>query len=309
VTAPPAAADRIAYLVQQNIPVLENSEWTKDYFQSTLRQLKETTLTPPHRPESGKQVRPSLVVWPESPAPFYTSDPFFRDTISEVARESKSWVVTGSLGIRNATQNPEQATELYNSAALIAPDGTWSERYDKIHLVPFGEFVPFRTLFGFASGLTQQVGDFSRGTSRAPLGAGDQKLGTFICYESIFPGEVRQFARNGAEVLVNISNDGWYGDSGAYAQHLNQSRMRAIETGRWLLLDTNTGVTGSVDPYGRIVARLPRKARAMLLAPYGLTNVTTFYTRHGDWFAYLCAIISLIALLVRFPNRVKTGRE
>jgi apolipoprotein N-acyltransferase len=309
VSAPPAPSDRVAYLVQQNIPVLENSEWTKEYFQTTLRQLEETTLNPPGGPKSGAVAAPKLVVWPESPAPFYTSDPLFRDAISDVARKTKSWVVTGSLGIRNASQSPAQATEVYNSAALVSPDGTWTERYDKIHLVPFGEFVPFRSLFSFAAGLTQQVGDFNRGTSRLPLRAGDQKLGTFICYESVFPDEVRQFARNGAQVLVNLSNDGWYGDSGAYAQHLNQSRMRAIETGRWLLLDTNTGVTASVDPYGRVVTSLPRKVRSMLPAPYALTDVTTFYTRHGDWFAYVCAIISLMALLMRFLNRVKTGQE
>jgi apolipoprotein N-acyltransferase len=308
IPAPALPADRTASLVQQNIPILENSAWTKEYFQSTLRELEQTTLSPP-REQADKGASPSLIVWPESPAPFYTSDPFFRDAISDLARKSQAWVVTGSLGIRNATQNPEQTTEIYNSAALVSPDGIWTERYDKVHLVPFGEFVPFRKLFGFAAGLTQQVGDFSRGNSRQPLHAGQQNLGAFICYESVFPDEVRQFAKNGAQVLVNISNDGWYGDSGAYAQHLNQSRMRAIENGRWLLLDTNTGVTASVDPYGRIVARLPRKVRSALRAPYALTNVTTFYTRHGDWFAYLCAIISVIALLMRFQNRFKTGRE
>jgi apolipoprotein N-acyltransferase len=308
VVAPALATDHVAYLMQQNIPILENADWTKEYFQNTLHELRRTTLGANNQGAS-EAAHPNLIVWPESPAPFYTSDPFFRNAVSDLARESKSWVVTGSLGVRNATQISEQATELYNSAALVSPDGTWTERYDKVHLVPFGEFVPFRTLFSFAAGLTQQVGDFNRGISRQPLHAGDQKLGTFICYESVFPDEVRQFAKNGAEVLVNISNDGWYGDSGAYAQHLNQSRMRAIETGRWLLLDTNTGVTASVDPYGRIVARLPRKLRSTLRAPYALTNVTTFYTRYGDWFSYLCAIISLIVLLTHFLNRIKTGRS
>jgi apolipoprotein N-acyltransferase len=101
-------------------------------------------------------------------------------------------------------------------------------------------------------------------------------------------------------VLVNISNDGWYGDSGAWAQHLNQARMRAIENQRWLLRATNTGLTASIDPYGRVVARLPRKTRAALAAPYAFTNVTTFYSRHGDWFAYLCAIISAGALAARY---------
>ncbi|MGA8510736.1 MAG: apolipoprotein N-acyltransferase, partial [Candidatus Sulfotelmatobacter sp.] len=167
------------------------------------------------------------------------------------------------------------------------------------------EYLPFPSLFAFAGGLTKEVGEFQAGTARAALDAGGEKLGVFICYESVFPDEVRQFVNNGAEVFVNISNDAWYGDSGAYAQHLNQTRMRAIENERWLLSATNTGVTASIDPYGRVVARLPRKERAALNAPYALTSVTTFYTRHGDWFAFLCAIISAGALLMRFlkPKR------
>jgi apolipoprotein N-acyltransferase len=108
---------------------------------------------------------------------------------------------------------------------------------------------------------------------------------------------------------VNLSNDGWYGDSGAYAQHLEQARMRAVENHRWLLRDTNTGVTASIDPYGRIIAVVPRKVRTVLRAPYALTNVTTFYTLHGDWFAYLCAIISVVALLTRLSFRTKAEPE
>jgi apolipoprotein N-acyltransferase len=171
-------------------------------------------------------------------------------------------------------------------------------RYDKAHLVPFGEYVPFKNLLGFAGGLTKEVGDFTPGLARSPLQAGDQKLGIFICYESIFPDEIRQFAKNGAQVLINISNDGWYGDSGAYAQHLNQARMRAIENDRWLLRDTNTGVTAAIDPLGRITQSAPRKVRTALTANYSLISDTTFYTRHGDWLAYACAIISLIAIAV-----------
>ena len=214
----------------------------------------------------------------------------------------------GNLGVRNASQTPEHATQVYNSAALVNPSGEWVERYDKVHIVPFGEYLPFKRVFGFAGGLTREVGDFSRGTSRSPLQAGKDKLGVFICYESIFPDEVRQFAANGAQVFVNISNDGWYGDSGAYAQHLKQARMRAVENSRWLLRDTNTGVTASIDPYGRVVAAVPRKLRVVLQAHYALSDATTFYTRHGDWFAYLCAIISLGALLMRLPFRTATKR-
>jgi apolipoprotein N-acyltransferase len=190
---------------------------------------------------------------------------------------------------------------VFNSAVWVSPSGDWTARYDKIHLVPFGEYLPYPSLFAFAGGLTKEVGEFQRGVSRRPLDGGPRP-GLFICYESIFPDEVRQFADQGAQVFVNISNDGWYGDSGAYAQHLNQTRMRAVESNRWLLSATDTGVTASIDPWGRVVARVPRKERTTLVAPYALASDTTFYARHGDWFAYGCAIISIGALLTRFAS-------
>jgi apolipoprotein N-acyltransferase len=296
--APAAAfpADRAATLVQANVPVVEGADWTKEYFDTTLKDL--LTLSANTVPSSST---PHLIVWPENPAPFYTNDPAFRDPLGKLARENNSWILAGTIGMRNANPLTSRPTQLFNSAALFNPAGELVRRYDKIHLVPFGEYVPFKTIFSFAGGLTKEVGDFSQGKTRDPLDAGGSKLGVFICYESIFPNEIRQLAANGAEVFVNISNDGWYGDSGAYAQHLKQARMRAIENQRWLLRDTNTGVTASIDPYGRVVASIPRKVRAALQAPYALENETTFYTRHGDWFAYLCAIISAVALLLRLP--------
>ncbi|MGH9498646.1 MAG: apolipoprotein N-acyltransferase [Terriglobales bacterium] len=291
VPAPSIPADRTATLVQANVPILEGADWTKEYFNATLRDLSRISFAGANSSH--------LVVWPESPAPFYTSDPLFRDAISNLARQANTWVLTGSIGTSAARLNPGQAAEIYNSAALVSPAGEWTSRYDKAHLVPFGEYVPFKRVFAFAGGLTKEVGDFSAGTSRAPLDAGGARLGVFICYESIFPDDIRQSAAQGAQVFVNISNDGWYGDSGAYAQHLKQARMRAVENARWLLRDTNTGVTASIDPYGRVVASLPRKVRAALVAPYALSDETTFYTRHGDWFAYACAIICVVALFIR----------
>jgi len=300
VPAPPFATDHTAFLVQANVPILEGADWTKDYFDTTLQELTALSLHPPGAPAQ----HPDLIAWPESPAPFYTGDPVFRQAISDITRQSQAWAVAGSIGVKNASNG--QPTQSYNSAALVSPAGDWTSRYDKMHLVPFGEYLPFQKIFSFAGGLTKEVGDFSPGTSRAPLDAGATKLGAFICYESIFPDEIRQLADNGAQVFVNISNDGWYGDSGAYAQHLKQARMRAVENDRWLLRDTNTGVTSSIDPYGRVVASIPRKLRATLVAPYALNSVTTFYTRHGDWFAYLCAIISLGAVIARFLIHPRT---
>lgn len=295
IDAPPARADRAALLVQQNIPV--SADWTPSYLQQTLQDLTNLTET---SAATSSLPKPDLIVWPESPAPFFTNDPRFRDVMSKMARDTKTWVVTGSIGTSSAAGEGGQTSPLFNSAALISPSGEWTARYDKAHLVPFGEYLPFPSLFSFAGGLTKSVGEFQHGTSRHPLDAGDERLGVFICYESIFPDEVRQFADQGAQVFVNISNDGWYGDSGAYAQHLNQTRMRAIENNRWLLSATDTGVTAAIDPWGRVVARIPRKQRTTLIAPYALTSDTTFYTRHGDWFAYACAIISLGALFTRF---------
>jgi len=315
---PPVAADHTALLVQPDIPIQAGEMWTKEYFQGTLRDLTAISLHPGGE-KAGQ--RYDLIVWPESPSPFYTNDPLFRDAVSELSRQSGSWVVAGSIGITpamHATMNDGressgsqssggESSQIFNSAALVNPQGEWVGRYDKVHLVPFGEYLPFPQVFAFAGGLTKEVGEFQRGASRTPLDAGGQRLGMFICYESIFPDEVRQGPLQGAQVLVNISNDGWYGDSGAWKQHLQQTQMRAIENGRWLLAATNTGMTASVDPYGRIVAATPRKVRTALAAPYALSSSTSFYTRHGDCFAYLCAIISAGALLGAF--RSGEGRQ
>lgn len=311
IEAPPAPTDRTALLVQQNIPVA--ADWTPVYFQQTLNELTDLSV----KSAAGKKI--DLIVWPESPAPFFTNDARFRESVSTIARQTGNWMVAGAIGTSpiagrdnpaQQPQNPTAGTLLFNSAALVSPAGDWTARYDKVHLVPFGEYLPFPSLFSFAGGLTREVGAFERGASRNPLDAGGMQLGVFICYESVFPDEVRQFADNGAQVLLNISNDGWYGDSGAYAQHLNQTRMRAIENDRWLLSTTDTGVTAAIDPWGRVAARIPRKTRTALVAPYALTSVTTFYTRHGDWFACGCAIISagaVLARLVRPKNRKRAN--
>ena len=316
VEPPPAVGNREALLVQQNIPIAVR--WSPDYFDRTLNDLTSLTLksvadsaaqASTGQAPSGQSstTKPDLIIWPESPAPFYTSDPRFRTAISEMARRAGTWVVTGSIGTAPATKSGAHEL-IFNSAVIVSPRGEWTGRYDKVHLVPFGEYLPFPSLFSFAGGLSKEVGEFEPGGSRVPLDATDEKLGVFICYESVFPDDVRQFASQGAQVFVNISNDGWYGDSGAWSQHVNQTRMRAIENERWVLSAANTGLTGSIDPYGRMVVRAPRKDRTTLIAPYALTYVTTFYSRHGDWFAMLCAIISLGALVERFAfskNRKK----
>lgn len=291
---PPLPATHTVRLVQQNVPILD-AGWDVEFYRGTLQSLRALSVQPK---------APPLIIWPESPAPFFVNDPLFRTEVTAVAAQANAYVIAGSLGVANAGHGRTPApSQLMNSAVLVTPRGEWAARYDKIHLVPFGEYVPFRSIFAFAGKLTKQVGDFSRGAERTVFDAGGQKVGVFICYESIFPDEIRLFAANGAQVFVNISNDGWFGDYGAPGQHLNMARMRAVENERWLLRATNTGITAVIDPYGRVVARAPRGTRTVLDADYALVAGTTFYTRHGDWFAWTCVIISLLGLWVRFSFR------
>ena len=289
---PQARADHVAELVQLNLPISEGN-WAPAYYDLTIAQLVELSEQGLKPPQDGGS---PLIVWPESPAPFMTSDARFQHWLAALAQDSHAYLIVGSLGV-NPTGTRNKFL-IFNSAQLVAPDGGFVSRYDKIHLVPFGEFVPYRNLLSFAQSLTHDIGDLSRGNQRNVLSIDGHSVGIFICYESIFPDEILRFARNGAELFVNISDDAWYGDYGAPGQHLNMARMRAIENGRWLLRATNNGITASISPLGEVIAAAPRNVRTVLQAPYAFETGTTFYTRHGDWFASTCAIISLLALVI-----------
>jgi apolipoprotein N-acyltransferase len=243
---------------------------------------------------------PDLVAWPESPAPYFGDDPRFGKAMQSIAVAMHAPLIVGGIGMDRSSQNQghDQDWNFYNSAFIIDADGTRAGRYDKIHLVPFGEYIPFQNLLTFARKLTGRVGLFDRGSERNSFllptqNGGSHRYGVFICYEAVFADEVRQFARNGAEVFVNISDDGWYGDTSAPWQHLNMARMRAIENRRWLLRDTNSGVTAAIDPYGRVRQSIPRHQTDALPAEFAFRNDITFYTAHGDVFAWLCALLSL----------------
>src|SRR5258708_17746495 len=192
--------------------------------------------------------------------------------MANLAVAEKATFVCGGIGSDpSATDN---TFNYYNSAMIFGADGAHVGRYDKIHLVPFGEYIPFKNLLTFAHKVTGKVSDFSRGREHTVFRLVDQQGRThrysiFICYEAVSADEIRHFARNGAEVLVNISDDGWYGDTSAPWQHLNMTRMRAIENRRWLLRDTNNGVTAAIDPYGRGRQSIPRRHADALPAQHG----------------------------------------
>jgi apolipoprotein N-acyltransferase len=234
---------------------------------------------------------PDLVVWPESPAPFFEQDARFKVAMSAIAQTVHAPVIVNGIG-----SDPDQAADDtfdHVSAMVFGADGKEIGRYDKIHLVPFGEFVPFPKLLFFARKLTGMVSKFRPGTERRVFLLNGHRYGVFICYEAVFADEVRQFTKMGAEVLVNISDDGWYGDTSAPWQHLNMARMRAIENRRWLLRGTNNGVTASIDPYGRVQQSILRHQTDALPALFGFCSDVTFYSAHGDVFAWACAILAI----------------
>jgi apolipoprotein N-acyltransferase len=314
--APPKpAATAAAVLIQPNLNVSADNRWLRpgeweSHIAEFTRLAGEQCKTyiagiPQTAAPAGEIVcpptptHPDLIAWPESPAPFIDDDPRFQQALVSIARQEQTPLIVGNIGVSIA--EPEQGVapggyRIYNSALIVGADGARVGRYDKIHLVPFGEYIPFRRLIFFAHALTGNVGETDRGTERKvfilPSQNGERhRYGVFLCYESVFADEVRQFAQLGAEVLVNLSDDGWYGDTSAPWQHLNMARMRAIENRRWLLRDTNNGVTAVIDPYGRVRQSIPRHQADALPAGYGFRDDVTFYTAHGDVFAYLCAIL------------------
>jgi len=275
--------EQVAVLVQPNIS--DTAQWTPQTLRTMERGLAYLSL---RTVMADRSQPPQLLVWPEVPAPFYADDPDYLQLAANLARVTRTYFLGGVVGHR-------ADGGLLNSALLVTPTGEAAGRYDKVHLVPFGEFVPWP--FGFAKKISTEVGDYVPGSKVVVLQVGDHKIGTFICYESVFPDFVRQFAADGAELLINVSNDSWFGRSAARQQHLKIARMRAAENRRWLLRSTNDGVTGTIDPAGRLLGTLPNYVQAASRTGYSYVKETTFYTRYGDWFPLLCAIIAAGALI------------
>ncbi len=269
----PVAGDAHAVLVQPNLD--GDTIWTTDLLETTENQLRAFSASPVTK-ASGADV----IVWPEMPIPFYTNDTAFRNFLTSVAATAKAPILTGAVA------RTDHGLPL-NSALLTDVNGDTISRYDKVHLVPFGEFVPWP--FGT---LTQKVsteaGDFAAGSKVVVSKLGDHHIGTFICYESVFPSYIREFVAGGAEALFNLSNDAWFGTSPARYQHLRIVRMRAAEVHRWIVRATNNGVTSVIDPAGRVVRSLPEYRQAAARLPYGYRTDITPYVRFGDWFVGIC---------------------
>jgi apolipoprotein N-acyltransferase len=291
---PTATPHYVAHLVQTNFP--QSESYPPDWLQvhaGELDQLEKISV------DAARQT-PGIIIWPEVPAPFSFTEQPFAERAQRIAQASGNYFL---VGVVDWKRNPEGKWLASNSADLLNPQGQRIFAYDKIHLLPFGEYVPLRGWLTFAKRLTADISDFTPGSAYGVAQIPQGKFGTFICYEAIFPSEVRQFTANGAQLLVTISNDGWFGRSSAPEQHMAMARVRAVENRRWLLRDTNNGYTESIDPYGRTAAQFPLDIRGQLDAPYDFRTDLTPYAKFGDWFSWLCVAVTIVLLAMSFVNR------
>jgi apolipoprotein N-acyltransferase len=243
-----------------------------------------------------------LVVWPESATPFaFEEDPASADQIRTLARQARVPILFGSDEFEwRVVANRRVEDRSFNSAFLVAADGSTAGIYRKIHLVPFGEYVPLRRLLFFAAPLVEAVGSgFDAGQDATLLPVGGHRISVSICYEIVYPDLVRQFVRGGSELLTTITNDAWFGPTSAPYQHFAQASMRAVEEGRYLVRSANTGISGIVDPYGRILAQTDIYRPAVVVGRVRFSKESTLYARVGDALPEASMVMTLIMLLAR----------
>ncbi len=256
-----------------------------------------------------------LVIWPEAATPFvFEREPVYQLQLIALAHRAQAPILFGSPALRFY---PDRRPYLLNSAYLLSPDGQLLGRYDKHHLVPFGEYIPFKSsLLFFLDKLVEGIGDFEAGPGptimtmtpkprSAPAGMaettpGPVKFGVAICYEVIFPNLVRQFATNGAEFLVTVTNDAWFGRSSAPSQHFAMVVFRSVENHLAFARAANTGISGFIDPFGRIVEATPIFTEQAVQTTMQVWRPQTFYSRYGDVFAYGCVIICALLWLFSY---------
>ena len=235
-----------------------------------------------------------LIVWPEAATQFPLADDQRSQMIRSTARMTSTHLLVGTTEIES-----DEQTRYYNAAHMVGPSGETTGVYRKQHLVPFGEYVPLQEALFFVSPLVEAVGSFSAGRSSQALPINNDRISAAICYEIIYPGLVRELVLAGAELLTTMTNDAWFGLTAAPHQHFQMARMRAIEQGRYLVRSANTGISGVVDPYGRVIIQSALFEEAVLVNEARLLTGVTFYGRIGDVPAYLGLLVSAFGLAWR----------
>jgi apolipoprotein N-acyltransferase len=292
----------VAIAIQPNVP-MEFSDEAKEMKSLLDRHLSLSSaasrdLEQDVAFEGSAAALPRLVIWPESPMNFsYSRDSQLRDVVATLARTNHTSVLLNSL-------EPAPRDGSHNSAILVNQEGRIVAQYDKIRLMPFGEYVPLPHWLPGASSVRGIVGDFTPGSSYTLMPLGDLRAGVFICIEAAHPAIARRFTKDGADVLINISNDGYLGPTPVMRQHLSNAIFRAVENDRPLIRVTNSGTSAYIDSKGSVWDATSGFTQAVRTWTVRKEKAaTTFYTRHGDIFVYACALISLGFISATFVSR------
>ena len=278
-------------VVQANID--QGKKWDERYLNETLDRYTRLSL------QAGQET--NLLVWPEAATPFlFEQEPDYQGKIRQIVQTTNSPLLFGSPTVRF---HPDGRPYLFNSAFLLNRDGQVASRYDKRHLVPFGEYIPLKSILFFLDKLVVGIGDFQEGQGAMTISVATPRLdsaprvGVPICFEVIFPDLVRRMAQEGANLLVTITNDAWFGDSAAPFQHFGMVVFRAVENHRAFARAANTGISGFIGPDGAILEATPIFTEQAKTAPIPLRDTMTFYTQFGDVFSWICVILTGILMI------------
>ncbi|MGC2238270.1 MAG: apolipoprotein N-acyltransferase [Pyrinomonadaceae bacterium] len=283
--------------VQPNVPMsgIKYDDWTK--LRDRHVQLAESALQKFNEQRTTSNEQPAIIIFPESPMIFmYSEDSEFREFLTNFASRNNAYILF------NAAEPDAQSKHNFNSAVMINPKGEKIAQYDKIHLLPFGEFQPLPDFL--ASEIPAFVGSFSFGNEFDLIPFGEAKGGVMICFESHFASLSREYAGRGADFLIEMTNDGYLGNTPVLRQHLANSVFRAVETNRPLLRVTNVGVTAYINERGEVLDAADVYTEATRVWTVAKSDAkSTFYVKYGDWFAWLCSIVSLALLFLSFRKR------
>jgi apolipoprotein N-acyltransferase len=242
-----------------------------------------------------------LLVLPESPTPIaFEYDSSFRLALETLAQSHSLGLIFNN--VRSA--ETDLGRRYFNSAYFLDSTGSLAGIYDKIHLVPFGEYIPLKKIFFFSEAITKDVGEFFPGKEYKVVRIGGRPANAVICFEAVFPDLVRRFVNRGSQLIINLTNDGWYGNSAAPYQHFAIARFRAVENRRYFIRAANTGISAIIEPSGKIQSSSGLLHEAVCEGRFEFIDKQTIYTRYGNLLVFLCAIISVVAwILTAFINR------
>jgi len=281
-------------LVQGNID--QSIKWDESFQMETLKIYDNLSLRV-------SEEKPDLIIWPETATPFFFQDAKeFQPFILDIPKKTNAFLLFGSPSYKILKGKVNH----YNSAYLVSPAGELIGKYDKIHLVPFGEYVPMQDLLFFLGSLGEGIGDFKSGKEIFNFSLPQGKLGVLICFEIIFPDLCRRFIKGGANFLVTITNDAWFGRTSAPYQHFSIATFRAVENRVFIVRAANTGITGFIDPKGKIINQGGIFTEEAMNGVIRLSSQKTFYTLYGDIFSWICSALAIFLVAYALLKDLKT---